>query len=370
MIENPKALFVPSQGIYLLNHSVGRPPVTTRDAWVESFLEPWENAGENVWPRWLETIDNFRNALGALLNGRAEDFCPQVNLSSALTKIITSLKPADSRRTILYTEQDFPSIGFVLQQAVKQGYKLKAIPGHLDTLDPKVWSEHLSGDVGMVLVTHVQSNTGRQVPVTDICAQAQDREIISVIDIAQSVGVAPIALPAWNADFIIGSCVKWLCGGPGAGFLWVAPHRLPTCEPTDVGWFSHENPFEFDMHNFRYAKDALRFWGGTPSVTPYAIATNSIRLIHQIGVETIRAHNLSLTKQIMEAVDATCVITPTQPEQRGGTVVLHYPGNQLDAVCSRLQQARVDFDVRSTGIRMSPHIYNDQSEIEAVTNLL
>ena len=179
MIENPKALFVPSQGIYLLNHSVGRPPVTTRDAWVESFLEPWENAGENVWPRWLETIDNFRNALGALLNGRAEDFCPQVNLSSALTKIITSLKPADSRRTILYTEQDFPSIGFVLQQAVKQGFRLKAIPGHLDTSDTKVWSEQLSGDVGLVLVTHVQSNTGRQVPVTDICAQAQDRAMSS-----------------------------------------------------------------------------------------------------------------------------------------------------------------------------------------------
>jgi len=370
MNENHKALFVPSQGIYLLNRSVGRPPVNTRDAWVESFMEPWENAGENVWPRWLETIDNFRGALASLLRGQASDFCPQVNLSSALTKVITSLKPAESRQTILYTEHDFPSIAFVLQQAVKQGYRIKAIPGHLDTLDLTVWSEQLSGDVGLVLVTHVHSNTGRQVPVTEICALARDREIVSVIDIAQSAGVVPIDLSVWNADFVMGSCVKWLCGGPGAGFLWIAPSRLPTCEPTDVGWFSHENPFEFDIHNFRYAKDALRFWGGTPSVAPYATATNSIRLLQQIGIETIRAHNLVLTQQIIEAVDATCMITPTLPEQRGGTIVLHYTGTALETVCSRLQQAKVDFDMRPTGIRMSPHIYNDANEIAAVVDLL
>jgi kynureninase len=370
MNTSHKALFVPSEGVYLLNHSVGRPPVNTRDAWVESFLEPWENAGEDVWPRWLETIENFRNSIADLLNGQAADFCPQVNLSSALTKVISSLKPAESRRTILYTEQDFPSIAFVLQQAVKQGYTLKAMPGHLDTLDPIIWSEQLSGDVGLVLVTHVHSNTGRQVPVADICAQAHEREIISVVDIAQSVGVVPIDLCAWNADFVIGSCVKWLCGGPGAGFLWVAPHRLPECEPEDVGWFSHEDPFEFDMHNFRYATDALRFWGGTPSVTPFATAANSIRLIEHIGVETVRAHNLGLTQQIIEAVDAGSVITPSKPEQRGGTVVLKYPDRRQEAVCSRLRQAHIAFDVRPIGIRMSPHIYNDADEIRLVIEQL
>lgn len=370
MNENPKALFVPAEGIYLLSHSVGRPPVNTREAWVESFLEPWENAGDNVWPRWLETIDNFRNALADLLHGQAKHFCPQVNLSSALTKIITSLKPDESRRTILYSEQDFPSMAFVLQQAVKQGYRLKAIPEHLDTLDLSVWEDQLSRDVGLVLITHVQSNTGRQVPVADISALALERETVSIIDIAQSVGVVPIDLSAWKADFVIGSCVKWLCGGPGAGFLWVSPDTLPTCEPADVGWFSHEDPFEFDMHNFRYAKDALRFWGGTPSIAPFSTATNSIRLLHSIGMENVRAHNLALTQLIFQAVDADILITPAEPAQRGGTIVLHYSNSLQEAVCSRLRQAKVAFDVRPTGIRISPHIYNDAAEIRLVIEQL
>ena len=370
MSAKHKAYFVPAEGIYLLNHSVGRPPVNARDAWVEGFLAPWENAGENVWPRWLEAIDDFRGALASLLNGQPANFCPQVNLSGALTKVLGSLTPRESRRTILYTEQDFPSIAFVLQQAVKDGYRLKAIPDQLDTLDPSVWSSQMSGEVGMVVVTHVHSNTGQQVPVEDICALARDREILSVVDIAQSVGVVPVDLIAWGADFVIGSCVKWLCGGPGAGFLWVSSDHMTACEPSDVGWFSHENPFEFDMHNFRYAPDALRFWGGTPSVQPFVSATNSIRLLQSIGIENIRSHNLNLVQKIIDAVAAGIVITPLDPGHRGGTVVLKYPEATQEAVCSRLQQARVGFDVRPTGIRLSPHVYNDASEIQAVTALL
>jgi len=137
-----------------------------------------------------------------------------------------------------------------------------------------------------------------------------------------------------------------------------------------VGWFSHENPFEFDMHNFRYAPDALRFWGGTPSVAPFVTAANSIRQLHNIGVETIRAHNLALTQKIIDSVDSNALVTPARPEQRGGTLVLHYPKGRQEATCSRLTQAGVGFDVRPTGIRMSPHIYNDTGEIETVIELL
>jgi selenocysteine lyase/cysteine desulfurase len=369
MEEDHKSLFAPSGDIYLLNHSVGRPPVTTRDAWAGDFLDPWENAGEEVWPRWIGAIEGFRDALARLLGGVAADYCPQTNLSSALTKIISGLPQSAQRRTILYSEQDFPSMGFVLQQAARLGYRLRALPEGIDTLDASTWDENLSAEVCLVLITHVHSNTGRQVPVAEICAMARSRGIRSIVDIAQSVGVLPIDLAAWQADFVIGSCVKWLCGGPGAGFLWVDPERLPDCEPTDVGWFSHENPFEFDINDFRYAGDALRFWGGTPSVQPYVTARNSIDVLHGIGIETVRAHNLALTRRIIDAVDENALVSPAATHQRGGTVVLNFPDRQQEALCTRLRQARVSFDARPTGIRLSPHIYNDDDEITAVLEL-
>jgi kynureninase len=370
MSESYKESFVSAQGIYLLNHSVGRPPVNTREAWIDNFIDPWEQGGEEVWPRWLESIDHFRAALAELLNSDVASICPQANLSSALTKILQSFRLPEKKRVLLYTEQDFPSIAFVLQQAARNGFVLRHIPADADTLDPIVWSDYLTPDVGLVLVTHVHSNTGRQVPVAGISAMARERGVLSVVDIAQSVGVVPIDLKNWQADFVIGSCVKWLCGGPGAGFLWVAPERVGECEPVDVGWFSHESPFEFDMHNFRYAADALRFWGGTPSVQPYVTAANSIRLLNRIGLATIRAHNLALTQLIIDAVDSNTLVTPLQPQCRGGTVVLNYAAVDQNQVCARLREAGVLFDERPTGIRLSPHIYNDAEEIAVVLSLL
>lgn len=364
-MTNYAAQFVALEGIYLLSHSVGRPPVTAADALNRNFIQPWLAGDAEVWPNWLACIEAFRQAVAQLLNTTAALVCPQVNLSSGVTKILSALPRPSNRSKILLSEDDFPSMAYVLQQAKNLGYELKFIPRQENTLDLEVWRHHLTDDVAFTLVTHVHSNSGRLQPARDIIQLARERGVLSIFDIAQSVGAVPIDLAAINADFAVGSCVKWLCGGPGAGFLWVNADILQRCQPTDVGWFSHENPFEFDIHQFRYASDALRFWGGTPSVAPYAVAVNSIEVISDIGVDTIRAHYQLLTQQIIDAVDPAAVGSPLAPETRGGTLVLHF-GDEQEDIVTRLKHAGVHFDNRATGMRLSPHIYNNMAEINAV----
>jgi selenocysteine lyase/cysteine desulfurase len=211
----------------------------------------------------------------------------------------------------------------------------------------------------------VHSNTSRQVPVSDICALARERAIMTVVDVAQSAGVVPIDADDWSADFVVGSCVKFLCGGPGAGFLWVNDRVLRDCQPSDVGWFSHADPFEFDIHQFRYADSALRFWGGTPPVLPYAVAANSLETMTNIGIERIRAHSLELTQAIIDSVPRKCLFTPARPANRGGTVALDF-GERQPAAADALAGAGVHFDIRRTGIRLSPHIYTTSDEIDSV----
>lgn len=362
--------FLYDTGIYLLNHSVGLPPANAPEVWEQQFLAPWYQAGEGNWPAWLSVIDEFRSTIATLLCGHAADTCPQVNLSGALTKIIGSLSFEAGREVLLCSEQDFPSMGFVLQQACTQGHTLRYLSSAQDLQDVGVWHDMLTEDVGLALITHVQSNTGRQLPVGDITRLCRERGIISVVDIAQSVGVVPIDLSQWQADFVVGSCVKWLCGGPGAGFLWVSPDVLHQCQPRDVGWFSHEAPFEFDIRNFRYAPDAMRFWGGTPSIQPYVLATNSINTLLGVGIEAVRAHNLVLTDQLLAEVPAEQCVSPRVPELRGGTVVLRYPEEDLQRVASAMRDAGIGFDLRRTGMRLSPHVYNDGEEIAVVTACL
>jgi selenocysteine lyase/cysteine desulfurase len=351
--------------IYLLNHSVGRPPLNCQQYLDDHYFSHWQSSASDGWEQWLGEIDIFRNALAKLLNDQADNFCPQTNLSGGFSKVLGSLAMSPERRVIVYNQDDFPSMGFVLMQAEKAGYELRRIPSEKSALELDTWAEYLLDDCAAVLITHVHSNTSTQVDVARICNLARDNAIVSIVDVAQSAGVVPIDIQLWQPDFVLGSCVKWLCGGPGAGYLWINPDIVDQCTPTDVGWWSHSNPFDFDIHNFEYASGALRFWGGTPSVIPFVVAANSIETINGLGVETIRQHNLKLTQKILSSLNQNVSITPSLPEHRGGTLVLNF-GNKQKQVIQTLESAKVRFDARATGMRLSPHIYNSEQEIDAV----
>jgi selenocysteine lyase/cysteine desulfurase len=271
---------------------------------------------------------------------------------------------------MLLTENDFPSMGFVMDHAAPAGTVARFIGADEDPTDIGTWERHLGDDVWLVFITHVQSNTGLATPVGEITALARERGIVSIVDVAQSAGVIPIDLQTWQADFLIGSCVKWLCGGPGAGFLWLSEEMAATAEPVDIGWFSHASPFEFDIHQFRYADSALRFWGGTPSVAPFVIGANAIAQLSGHGIDRIRRHNLQLCRLLMEAADGRCLVSPTDDDRRGGTVVVRLPEDPQARLVEALTEAGIAFDGRASGIRLSPHIYNTMAEVEAAADII
>ena len=356
--------FLVPDGTYLLSHSVGCLPRAAREA-ADCFFELWGAQGGEAWDGWLESIGDFQKSLATLLNGEATEVCPQPNISSALTKILSSLPRRKGKTKLLLSELDFPSAGFALAQAERAGYTVEFIPADGDTGSLECWQQHITPDTQLVLVTHVLYGNSRLNPVADIVRCAQQHEVFTVVDVAQSVGVVPIDVREWNADFVVGSAIKWLCGGPGAGFLWANPAGVERFEPTDVGWFSHEDPFEFRIRDFRYATDARRFWGGTPSVMPYVVARASIDLVNRLGVGRLRKHNQALTERLVrEALERGLTLrTPQDPEQRGGTVCIAFPDPQR--VYQRLKEAKVFVDVREAyGVRFSPHVYNDTEEID------
>ena len=362
------SMFEMGDGIYLLNHSVGRLPKSTPAYLEKHFFSPWREGTPDPWGQWMGVFNRFQQALSALFHSQSEQFCPQVNLSSGLSKLFGALPTPISRKTVLMTENDFPSMGFVARQSLPEGYDVRFIPKSEDVLDPDVWSHYLTDDVVAVFITHSHYNTSKLTPVSTITRMAHERDILSIVDVAQSSGVVPIDLTEWRADIVLGSCVKWLCGGPGAGFIWFNKASLTRFEPKDVGWFSHKNPFEFDINHFEYADDASRFWGGTPSVMPYVVATNGIETLLNIGIEKIRRHNQTLTQHVVDNVPDYALVSPTHSDKRGGTLVLKF--QQQDAVADALNCANVKFDVRPLGMRLSPHIYTSRTDIDKIIEIL
>jgi kynureninase len=353
------SFFVPGNGPYLLTHSVGCLPRVAREAFDANFVRPWMEQGGNAWPQWLGQVQEFRAALADLFGGAPGEYCPQANLSSGLAKLLLAL-PATDKRGVLAAEDSFPSLGFVLQKAERHGFATRWIPRTKLPDDIQSWSGALTPDVRIALVTHVFSNTGRVAPVEQIAKLCRERGVLCIVDVAQSAGILPLGIPAFGADVVLGSCIKWLCGGPGAGYLWIRPGLVESLEPMDVGWFSHEDPFEMDIHSFRYAKDSQRFWGGTPSVAPYVIAAASLRHLLALGVGEIHAHNRRLIQTFKEALPpAWRARLPAYPI--GGTLCIQL-GGEFEQVTTSLQQAGAQFDSRGDVIRVSFHACNTEDD--------
>lgn len=358
-----KSFYVP-EGLYFLNHSVGA-KTKASDLAEHEFSQQWRDLGNGAWDSWLTSLQGFCKAVADLFNCEPHEVCPQPNVSAGLSKLIGALPQRAGRNILLLSELDFPSMGFVAKQAAALGYAVQLVPAKEGVVSLEDWQQHMNEHVQLALFTHVFYGNSYQQPIAQLTKLAQERDIWSVVDVAQSAGVVPIDFKQWQSDAVIGSCVKWLCGGPGCGYLIIKGDRLPLLEPTDVGWFSHQDPFEFDITHFAYANDALRFMGGTPSIQSFAVAASAIRQLTSIGTLNIRAHNLYLGDVLMEAMQANNfkVITPKPKEQRGGTICIAMA--QPDVAIAFLKQKNIAVDYRPRfGVRASPHIYNTDEELE------
>jgi kynureninase len=358
-----RALFeLPAGGPYLLAHSVGALPRAARTRLETAVLSPWSGKGSDGWGDWLGAIDGFRGALAGLLGGAAADYCPQPNLSAGLFRLLSALPVAAERPVLVASDQSFPSIGFALAGLERLGFRLRLIEG--DPTELAAWAAAIGPDTAAVVVMHVHSNSGAVAPVGEIAALARAAGAMTIADVAQSAGILPLDLPAWGVDAVVGSCVKWLCGGPGAGWLWAPPAVCAVAKPIEIGWFSHEDPFEFDIRDFRYAPDARRFWGGTPSIAPYALATAGIETIAGIGVETALAHNRALTDRLVERTGDRWF----DPDRSGfgGTLAI----TAGEAVEAALRAAGARFDRRGPRLRLSFHAYNSEDEADLMAEVL
>lgn len=249
------------------------------------------------------------------------------------------------------------------------GFELKFLPAGSDPGDVDVWKAAIDEQTAIVLVMHVHSNSGIVTPVPQIATAARKMGARCVVDLAQSAGIVPVAVRHWGIDAAVGSCVKWLSGGPGAGYLWVPKRDFDLLQPRSVGWFSHEDPFEMDIHNFRFARDALRFWGGTPHLMSFIASKAGIDTILSIGVNVIRGHNQHLQNWFRSELEGR------RPDWRwptsliGGTLSIDV-GDDLEAVRAKMMHHNVRVDFRGTRLRTSFGAWNTMDEVMQTAALL
>ncbi len=233
------------------------------------------------------------------------------------------------------------------------------------TLPTELMLSAIDEQTRLVSISHVAFRSSY---VQDLAAITQRAHaagaLVIAADLYQSAGILPVNVRVLNVDFATGGSVKWLCGGPGAGYLYVRRDLWPQLEPAATGWMAHRDPFEFAGGKMEYATDAFRFLNGTPNVPAMYSARSGYEIIKRIGVDAIRANSLRQTQLLIDLADESGlpVRTCRDPRHRGGVVIVDVPNGQ--EVTRELGRREILVDYRpQAGIRIAPHFYTLDEEI-------
>ncbi len=351
---------------YLINNSLGAMPRQVHDE-VETFATQWETRGLRAWSEgWWEMSVTTGDLLAPLLGVQPGSIAMHQNVSVAAALFLSCIDYPADRNRIVYTELNFPNVMYLLQGEKKKGAEIVVVP-----------SDDGIGVPTERLLAAIDERT-RLVPISHTLFRSafiQDAEAISrrcrevgatlLLDVYQSTGVMPLYLEKWGAHAAVGGSVKWLCGGPGAGYLWVNPEIADTLEPSFTGWQSDEEPFAFRPGAIHYAKGAWRFLTGTPNIPALYSCRPGYRIVAGVGAEKIRERSLYLTDYLMKLAEEAGfrVNTPRDPKHRGGTVSVWH--EDAERLCKELIAREIICDYRPrAGIRLSPHFYNTEAELE------
>lgn len=355
---------------YLISSSLGAMPNTVYDA-MKAYADTWATLGVRAWGEggWWDLKRRVGDAIAPLLTAPANSILVHENASIANAILMSALDFSDTRRTkIVVTDQDFPSDVYSLKQLLPPHIQLHIVRSRDGiTIDTDDLLMAIDENTRLVSTSHVLFRSAYIMPAQAIVERAHAVGAQVLLNGYHSVGIIPVDVTALNVDFYIGGTLKWLCGGPGGVFLYVRPDLLTSLQPKITGWFAHSRPFAFDLENFDLREDSYRLANGTPSISSLYAIQPGVEIIKQVGVDVIRANSLRQTQMVIEKADAHGypVRSPRTDETRAGTVTIQ-PDHAYE-VSRELLARQFVIDYREgAGIRIAPHFYNTDAEIEAV----
>ena len=350
---------------YLANHTLGAMPEDYAAALQRYTLE-FATRGVRAWTEkgWWDSPTAVGDVLAPLLGAPPGSVVMLPNVTVAEWVVASCFDWTGPRRKVVYEAQNFPTVMYVWEAVA--GAEVVTVPHSDDLLDA------IDERTLLVPISHVQFKTAHMVDVEAIVARAHAVGAHVVLDTYQSAGAMPLDYQKWGISFGVGGSVKWLCGGPGAGYLYVRPDLRDALEPRLTGWQAHARPFAFEPGAIDYTQSSmLRYAHGTPAVSALVSAAASYQVIREIGIDLIRARSQFLTQYLIEKAQerGLTVNSETRPERRGGSVVIKVPDEA--GMEERLAAQRIIVDSRpGAGVRCGPHVFNTIEELDTLLDAL
>jgi kynureninase len=359
---------------YLISASLG--PVSLRARrYLDEYVDAWAAEGapdpvwmEHIFPRMRSVKETFARLVGA----DPAELAITSNVSLALSTIASCLDFSGERNRLVLSELDFPTDGHVWLAQERRGAEVVWLPSPDGLTVPlESYAEAIGERTAAVCINRVLYRSSTLVDAKEICRMAREAGAWSVVDDFHGAGIVPVDVHDLGCDFYTTGVLKWLCGGPGLAFLYARRELLPTLEPAITGWMAQQEPFSFDAKHLVYHPTARRLESGTPPAPMAFIAQGGLDVISEVGPENIRPRIGELTDYVIQrATDAGLPVRSLPDWQRRGGLVNIGVGTDAEKVCHALLDRDVCTDFRGDGIRVSPHVFSTQGDVDRLFEAL
>jgi len=356
-----------SHRTYLANHTLGAMPATVPDS-LAAFAQQWATQGVDAWPDWFAEARRVADLLGGLLGAPAGSVVVHQNVA-ALAEMVLSALPRDPRRNrVVLAADEWPGHHYLLAEHDRLGLEPIVVPA-TDGVDALLAA--VDDRTALVICSHVRFRDARILDLAAVVAHAHEHGALVLGDGYHAAGALPLDVDALGVDAYVGGSVKWLCGGPGVGWLYVRPQSAPALRPGFVGWLGHARPFDF-APGWEAGEGAFGWLGGTPGMPALFAAREGYRILAEVTPARIRATSQVLTAALVEGglERDLRVRTPLDPAQRGASVTLD-AGEDTPAAARRLADEGFVVDARpGAGIRVGAHFFNTLEECGRMLEVL
>jgi kynureninase len=361
---------------YLISNSLGAMPRGVYDS-MRAYADSWGERGVRAWEEgWWEMAVAVGDKIAPLIGANSGEISLHQNVTLIQAVVASCFDFRGPRNKIVMTDLEFPSIQYFYHEQRRLGARVELVAGS----DPvRINLEEFLAAIDettlLVPISQVLFRSSYIVDAKAIIERAHRVGAHVILDVFQAAGTIPIDVRSLGADFAVGGVLKWLCGGPGVGYLYVREDLRAKLHPAVTGWIAHRRPFAFESGAIDAREDSFRYLNGTPHIPALYACQPGLEILHAVGIGAIRAKSVRMTTRLLEGAKARGwrVNTPENPNERAGTVSIDCP--HAYEVCRELLEREILVDFRpKAGVRFSPHFYNRIEEcdfaIEQVDEIL
>ncbi|MFM8429789.1 MAG: aminotransferase class V-fold PLP-dependent enzyme, partial [Holophagaceae bacterium] len=359
-----------SHSTYLVSHSMGAAPLDSRERILE-YWNSWNDLGITAWDRWVPFVDDCRATLGKIIGAPGRAIAFHQNVSTLVHSVLGTFDWSSSRNEVLISELTFPTLKYCLEVLKGTGIHILRVPSR-DGIshDSSDFTSLINARTAMINHNQGIYRSSAIIDIPPIVQVAHQHGARVLVDTYQTAGMYPLSVTDWGVDFAVGGSHKWLCGGPGASYLYIRPDLLGTLKPQLYGWMAQREVFGF-APDVQPADDARAFMTGTFGIPSLYAAKVGWETILEVGVTPIRQHVLHISHQIIRLAQerGLKINSPLKDEARGGQVCVGI--DNAHKIELLLGKEKILLDSRPyCGLRISGHFYTEEREVLACFNAL